>query len=93
MILNLGGYCLTVGSTTTLEKLCGQAWTGARDKTLVGLYLQRAIAIMTVCLACVAVVFAYSKSLLVAMGQDPDLSALAGMSRCLYKPSIILQYH
>ncbi|CDS06224.1 hypothetical protein LRAMOSA08752 [Lichtheimia ramosa] len=34
---------------------------------------------MTVCLACVAVVFAYSKSLLVAMGQDPDLSALAAM--------------
>ncbi|KAI7886300.1 MATE efflux family protein [Lichtheimia hyalospora FSU 10163] len=79
MILNLGGYCLTVGSTTTLEKLCGQAWTGARDRTLVGIYLQRALAIMTASLACVAIVFAYSNPLLVAMGQDPKLSALAAV--------------
>lgn len=90
MVLNLGGYCLTVGSTTTLEKLCGQAWTGARDKTLVGLYLQRAIAIMIASLACIAVVFAYSSPLLVAMGQDPKLSALAGTFIATF---MILQYH
>lgn len=45
---------------------------------------------MTASLACIAVVFAYSSPLLVAMGQDPKLSDLAGTFKEAF---VILQYH
>ncbi|KAI9321468.1 mate-domain-containing protein [Dichotomocladium elegans] len=77
MIIILGGYCITVGSTATIETLCSQAWTGARDKTLVGLYLQRALVILLGVLSLIAVVFWHGDQLLTSMGQDPEIAALA----------------
>ncbi|KAG2216778.1 hypothetical protein INT45_003792 [Circinella minor] len=36
---------LALGLTSALDTLCGQAWTGAKDKTIIGLYIQRSIMI------------------------------------------------
>ena len=34
---------LALGLTSALDTLCGQAWTSAKDKTVIGLYIQRSI--------------------------------------------------
>jgi MATE family multidrug resistance protein len=61
-----------------LETLCGQAY-GARQYESVGIYLQAAIFCMLLVCIPVAVLWFNMESLLLLMGQDQEISAMAGM--------------
>jgi MATE family multidrug resistance protein len=61
-----------------LETLCGQAY-GAHQYESVGVYLQAAIFCMLLVCIPVAVLWFNMESLLLLMGQDHEISAMAGM--------------
>jgi MATE family multidrug resistance protein len=68
-------YCLHI---IALDTLCSQAWTGASDKTLVGVHLQRALVIQSIMLVPIGAVWWHGEYILLALNQEPDLAAYAG---------------
>jgi MATE family multidrug resistance protein len=61
-----------------LDTLCSQAWTGASDKTLVGVHLQRALVVQSIMLVPIGAVWWHGEYILLALNQEPDLAAYAG---------------
>ncbi|XP_051200423.1 protein DETOXIFICATION 16 isoform X2 [Lolium perenne] len=70
------GFSL-MGMATALDTLCGQAY-GARQYHLLGIYKQRAMLILTLVSIPVAVLWFYTGSVLLLVGQDEDISMEAG---------------
>ncbi|KAM0827634.1 hypothetical protein ACQ4PT_068053 [Festuca glaucescens] len=62
---------------TALDTLCGQAY-GARQYHLLGIYKQRAMLILTLVSVPVAVLWFYTGSVLLLVGQDEDIAMEAG---------------
>ena len=62
---------------TALDTLCGQAY-GARQYHLLGIYKQRAMLILTLVSIPVAVLWFYTGSVLLLVGQDEDIAMEAG---------------
>ncbi|KAI9320209.1 mate-domain-containing protein [Dichotomocladium elegans] len=84
MFANVSAWSVAFGTATALDTLCSQAWTGARDKTLVGVHLQRALLILSLLLLPVAVVWWNATRILLALDQEPELAHKAGLFlRCL----------
>uniref|UniRef100_A0A453LP57 Protein DETOXIFICATION n=3 Tax=Aegilops tauschii subsp. strangulata TaxID=200361 RepID=A0A453LP57_AEGTS len=71
------GFSLLSGMASSLETLCGQAF-GARQYHLLGIYKQRAVLVLTLVSAVVAVVWAYTGQILLLFGQDPEIAMGAG---------------
>ncbi|KAK1610426.1 hypothetical protein QYE76_034099 [Lolium multiflorum] len=71
------GFSLMQGMATALDTLCGQAY-GARQYHLLGIYKQRAMLILTLVSVPVAVVWFYTGSILLMVGQDEDIAIEAG---------------
>ena len=59
-----------------METLCGQAY-GARDYKALGDVLQRALLVCWVACIPAALLWSQSEALMVAVGQDPAIAALA----------------
>ncbi|KAI9494265.1 mate-domain-containing protein [Zychaea mexicana] len=89
MLEKCGAGCFLVGMTSALDTLCGQAWTGAKDKTFIGLYLQRAIAIYTVMVVPIFTFWAMSLHLLRESGTDADVAHYAGVYLLFYVPGML----
>lgn len=62
-----------------METLCSQAYTGAKDKTMVGVYFQRVYFVLVVWSMVVGIILYNGTFILIAMGQDPELATYAGM--------------
>nr|CAB3470478.1 unnamed protein product [Digitaria exilis] len=60
-----------------LDTLCGQAY-GARQYTLLGIYKQRAMLLLTLVSVPLSVVWFYTGGILLLFGQDADIAAEAG---------------
>ncbi|XP_011070680.1 protein DETOXIFICATION 16 isoform X1 [Sesamum indicum] len=71
------GFTLLLGMGSALETLCGQAY-GAKQYHMLGVYTQRAILILLAVSIALAVIWYHTSFLLVALGQDEDISAGAG---------------
>ncbi|KAF7008898.1 hypothetical protein CFC21_023547 [Triticum aestivum] len=71
------GFSLLAGMASSLDTLCGQAF-GAKQYYLLGIYKQRAILVLTLVSAVVAVVWAYTGQILLLFGQDPEIAMGAG---------------
>jgi multidrug resistance protein, MATE family len=68
---------------SSLDTLCGQAF-GAGRHQLLGVYKQRAMAVLTLASVPVSVVWAYAGEILVLLRQDPEIAAGAGRyARCM----------
>ncbi|KAK8937142.1 MATE efflux family protein 5 [Platanthera zijinensis] len=81
------GFSLMMGMGSALETLCGQSF-GAKQNHMLGIHLQRAmLVLMTVCVP-VAVVWAYTGQILLAFGQDPEISTEAGLYARWLIPSL-----
>lgn len=81
------GFSLMIGMGSALETLCGQSF-GAKQNHMLGIHLQRAmLVLMTVCVP-VAVVWAYTGQILLAFGQDPEISSEAGIYARWLIPSL-----
>lgn len=84
MFASVTAWSIAFGTATALDTLCSQAWTGAKDKTLVGVHLQRALCILGLMFIPIALVWWNCTKLLLNLNQDPELANLAGLFlRCL----------
>lgn len=83
MFCNVSAWSVAFGTATALDTLCSQAWTGARDKTLVGVHLQRALVILSLMFIPIAIVWWNATHILLALNQEHDLAYLAG-NICLH---------
>ena len=78
MFANVSAWSIALGTATALDTLCSQAWTGAKDKTLVGVHLQRALLILSLMFLPIAIVWWNATRILLALNQEPELARLAG---------------
>ncbi|KAI7899044.1 mate-domain-containing protein [Cokeromyces recurvatus] len=84
MFASVTAWSIAFGTATALDTLCSQAWTGAKDKTLVGIHLQRALCILALMFIPIAILWWNCTKLLLSLNQDPDLAYHAGVFlRCL----------
>ncbi|XP_057446971.1 protein DETOXIFICATION 16-like isoform X1 [Lotus japonicus] len=81
------GFNLLSGLASALDTLCGQSY-GAKQYQNLGIYMQRAMVVLTVVSIPVAVIWANTRFILVFLGQDPEISAAAGEYAKLMVPSL-----
>lgn len=87
-IFNVSGLSLMIGLSQALETLCGQAY-GARQYSMVGVYLQRSLVICGLASLPLIAGFTQAPRILRLMGQDPEISALAGQYLLGLAPALV----
>jgi MATE family multidrug resistance protein len=78
MYCNVTGFSIGIGMASALDTLCSQAFTGSPDKQDLGRHLQRSIFIMFIICIPVALVWIFSESIFLFLGQDATVSRIAG---------------
>ncbi|GAV59613.1 MatE domain-containing protein [Cephalotus follicularis] len=81
------GFSLLKGMASALETFCGQSY-GAKQYHMLGIYLQRAMIVLLLVSIPLAFVWANTGYILVFLGQDPEISAEAGLYARFMIPSI-----
>ncbi|GMI99519.1 hypothetical protein like AT5G52450 [Hibiscus trionum] len=71
-------FNLLMGMSTALETLCGQSH-GAKQYRMLGTHTQRAMVVLSLITLPLAIVLAYTGSIMAALGQDPEISRAAGV--------------
>ncbi|KAK4256570.1 hypothetical protein QN277_006276 [Acacia crassicarpa] len=71
------GFSLLVGMSSALDTLCGQSY-GAKQHHMLGIHMQRAMLVLMTVSIPIAIVWAKTGSILILLGQDPEISAEAG---------------
>ncbi|CAL5038402.1 unnamed protein product [Urochloa decumbens] len=71
------GLTVLLGMASALDTLCGQAY-GATQYSLLGIYKQRAMLLLTFVSVPLAIVWFYTGDILLLFGQDADIAAEAG---------------
>ncbi|KAG0776440.1 hypothetical protein G6F62_003575 [Rhizopus arrhizus] len=79
MFVNVSAWSIVYGMTTALDTLCSQAWTGARDKTVLGVYLQRAYLILSLLFIPISIIWWNAEWIMLTFQQDPEISHFAGL--------------
>ncbi|KAK2422347.1 protein DETOXIFICATION [Trifolium repens] len=82
------GFSLLVGMASALDTLCGQSY-GAKQYRMLGVHMQRAMFILMIVAIPLAIIWANTRSILIFLGQDPEISREAGnyatfMVPCLF---------
>lgn len=67
MWINCGGLYLIVALNTGLQTLCSQA-AGFSSDLLLGLYYQRGVLILSICMVFMSIFFLLTKPLMLAIG-------------------------
>ncbi|XVF09522.1 hypothetical protein REPUB_Repub07fG0100700 [Reevesia pubescens] len=81
------GFSLLLGMATALDTLCGQSY-GAKQYSLMGIHMQRAMFILLLVSIPLAIIWLNTRSILVLLGQDHDISKVAGEYACFMVPSL-----
>ncbi|OMP11044.1 Multi antimicrobial extrusion protein, partial [Corchorus capsularis] len=79
---NITGYSVLVGLASGLEPVCSQAY-GSKNWELLSLSLQRMIIILFLAIIPISVLWVNLESIMVFMGQDKDITAMAA-TYCMY---------
>ncbi|KAI9305787.1 mate-domain-containing protein [Cunninghamella echinulata] len=79
MFASVSAWSTCFGVASALDTLCSQAWTGAKDKTLVGLHLQRALLILAIMFIPIATIWLNATSIFIYLKQEPELAFHAGL--------------
>jgi MATE family multidrug resistance protein len=74
---NVSGFSILFGLAGALETLCGQAY-GAKQYEKIGTYTYSATASNIPICVLISVLWIYIEKLLISLGQDPDISRVAG---------------
>ncbi|KAF3794991.1 hypothetical protein EJ110_NYTH06221 [Nymphaea thermarum] len=77
-VVNVTGFSLLMGMSSALDTLCGQSH-GAKQYHMLGAYLQTAILVLSILSIPFSVLFAFTQQILMAVGQDPEISREAGI--------------
>uniref|UniRef100_A0A0D9XNM1 Protein DETOXIFICATION n=1 Tax=Leersia perrieri TaxID=77586 RepID=A0A0D9XNM1_9ORYZ len=80
----------TLGMASALETLCGQSY-GAKQYHMLGIYLQRSWIVLFCCAVLLTPIYIFTTPLLIALGQDPKISAMAGIISLWYIP-VMMSY-
>lgn len=78
-VASITAYSVIYGFLYSLDTLCSQAWTGARNKTLVGIYLQRAIVIIGIMYTAIFTLWLNAYKILHWVGQEEQMARYAGI--------------
>ncbi|XP_028804679.1 protein DETOXIFICATION 16 [Neltuma alba] len=81
------GFSLLQGMACALETLCGQSY-GAKQHRMLGIHMQRAMLVLMTVSIPLAIVWANTSSILMALGQDPEISVEAGLYAQFMIPSL-----
>ncbi|KAM0828174.1 hypothetical protein ACQ4PT_067721 [Festuca glaucescens] len=76
---------ILLGMASALETLCGQSY-GAQQYHMLGIYLQRSWIILSSCAVLMLPIFLFTEPLLIFIGQDPKIAAIAGLISVWYIP-------
>jgi len=68
------GWMIALGGTTALDTLAASTLTGSENKHDLGILLQRAFFVLGIFYVPVALIWAFSNPLFLALGQDPEIS-------------------
>ncbi|EOA32101.1 hypothetical protein CARUB_v10015349mg [Capsella rubella] len=74
---NVTGFSIMYGLVGALETLCGQAY-GAKQYEKIGTYAYSAIASNIPICFLISILWIYIEKILISLGQDPDISRIAG---------------
>lgn len=74
---NVTGISICIGLLAGMDTLCSQAH-GAGNYAREGIVLQRALCICITCLIPIIILWQFTDQILVGLGQDEDLAAMAG---------------
>ncbi|KAJ1392035.1 Multi antimicrobial extrusion protein [Sesbania bispinosa] len=83
------GFSLLAGMASALDTLCGQSY-GAKQYRMLGIHMQRAMLILMIVSIPLAVIWANTRSILIFLGQDPEISAAAGSYAKLMVPNLLV---
>ncbi|XXG83820.1 hypothetical protein AAC387_Pa10g1489 [Persea americana] len=72
------GFSFLLGMGSALDTLCGQSY-GAKQYHMLGIHMQRAMCVLLLVSIPLAVIWAYTGQILLVLGQDPEISAAAGL--------------
>ncbi|KAF5456283.1 hypothetical protein F2P56_025782 [Juglans regia] len=90
------GFSLLIGMSSALDTFCGQSY-GAKQYHMLGIHMQRAMLVLLLVCIPLALIWANAGHILVFLGQDPEISAEAGLYARFMIPCIfafaILQCH
>ncbi|XP_010528775.1 PREDICTED: protein DETOXIFICATION 21-like [Tarenaya hassleriana] len=67
---------ILLGMASALETLCGQAY-GAKQYSMLGIYLQRSWIVLTCCSICLMPVYIFSGPIFIALGQEEHIVRVA----------------
>lgn len=72
---------------SAMDTLCGQSY-GAKQHRMLGIHMQRAMLILMIVSIPLAIMWTNTTSILIALGQDPEISVQAGQYAQLMIPSL-----
>ncbi|XP_062229768.1 protein DETOXIFICATION 16-like isoform X2 [Phragmites australis] len=75
---NVTGFSVLLGMGSALDTFCGQSY-GARQFDMLGKHTQRAILVLMLAGVPLAFVLAFTGQILIALGQNPEISYEAGL--------------
>ncbi|KAG0516069.1 hypothetical protein BDA96_10G331400 [Sorghum bicolor] len=75
---NVTGFSVLLGMGSALDTFCGQSY-GARQYDMLGTHMQRAIIVLMLTGVPLAFVLAFAGQILIALGQNPEISSEAGL--------------
>ncbi|KAI5441542.1 protein DETOXIFICATION 16 isoform X2 [Lathyrus oleraceus] len=81
------GFSLLAGMASALDTLCGQSY-GAKQYRMLGVHTQRAMFILMMAAIPLAIIWANTRSILIFLGQDPEISTEAGNYAKLMVPGL-----
>ncbi|PIA57928.1 hypothetical protein AQUCO_00500089v1 [Aquilegia coerulea] len=76
--IQIFAYGLMLGMGSAVETLCGQAY-GAGKYDMLGVYLQRSTVLLMATGIPLAIIYIFSKPLLILIGQSPDIASSASV--------------
>ncbi|XP_042438642.1 protein DETOXIFICATION 16-like [Zingiber officinale] len=74
---NVTGFSVLLGMASALDTLCGQAY-GAKEFHMLSVHFQRAMFILLFASIPLALIWTYTRQILIAAGQNSEISAEAG---------------
>ncbi|KAF1891213.1 hypothetical protein Lal_00001355 [Lupinus albus] len=81
------GFTFLIGMASALETLCGQSY-GAKQYRMLGIHMQRSMFTLMIVGIPIAIIWANTKSILIFLGQDPEISHEAGKYAQVMVPTI-----
>ncbi|KAJ6765019.1 PROTEIN DETOXIFICATION [Salix koriyanagi] len=83
------GFSLLMGMASALDTFCGQSY-GARQFHMLGIHMQRAMFVLSLVSIPLAIIWANTRSILIACGQQKDIAEEAGLLEMWSFESMVL---